>query len=336
MHVNRRFGWSSTAFLAIALLFETVSVSAQERRIVRSLPRNDQEIAEAFSAAAGNACRAVRDGRSSEVHDLSPLSVDDAGLKSTMTIGGRSLPVPMARRTVLSVGVAIAPEDAANLPFLSSSIIQDYLNTHYVCLQVLIRRDLDTGSLCLHDTATASCLACGGSQLTEAFEPIVRDSLQDTRCLGLFIAPDESEEVVVPGTLVFVVRNPFYDENASGRTKPSYELLFVRAKSKKSANGDETLELHAFMTTDARKSLKRLPPYRTPDSNTSCVLTGTVVFLSYASDGLTPASSALRKLDVQSTAEFTEAELNALASDKNGKRHWLERPNAVLDAIIAK
>ncbi|MBA4017498.1 MAG: hypothetical protein C0483_10030 [Pirellula sp.] len=328
--------WSWATLLALALLGGATDSSAQERRIVRSLPRDDKEIAEAFAAAAGNVCRAVREGRSSEVHDLSPLTAGDAGLKVTMTVGGRSLPIPMARKTVLSVGVAIAPDDVATLPLISSSAIQQYLNTHYVCLQVMIRRDLDTGSLCLHDTASAACLPCEGSLLTEEFEPLVRDSLQDTRCLGLFVAADETDDAVTPGTLVFVVRNPFYDENAPGKTKPSYELLFVRAKTKRSTLGDEDLELHAFMTAEARKTLKRLPPYQAPESNTSCVLSGTVTFLGYASDGLTPAASALRTLEVRSTTEMKEEQLNALAATKSGKHHWLERPSAVLDAIIAK
>ena len=336
MRVNLLYCWSSAAFLAITLFAGAANTSADERRIVRSLPRDDKEIAEAFAAAAGNACRAVREGRSAEVQDLSPLTADDADLKATMTVGGRSFPIAMARRAVLSVGVAVAPDDVATLPLLSSSLIQGYLNTHYVCLQVMIRRDLDTGSLCLHDTASAACLPSEGSLLTEEFEPLVRDSLQDTRCLGLFVAADESDDVVVPGTLVFAVRNPFYDENAANKTKPAFELLFVRAKSKRLSSGEEDLELHAFMTADGRKSLKRLPPYKSPESNTSCVLSGTVVFLSYAADGLTPAASALRTLEVQSTMEMTEEQLNALAADKSGKHHWLERPNAVLDAFIAK
>lgn len=309
--------------------------AADERRIVRALPRNDTEIVAAFTAAANQACRPVAAGRSLEVRGLSPQSAADVGVNATVKVGNRPFPVPMARRAVLSVGLTLKPEDIVTLPFLSSSLIQGYLNDHYVCLQVLIRRDLDTGSLCLHDVGTAACLSCSGSRLTESFEPLVRQSLQDTRCLGLYLGTGERDDAVVPGTLVFAVRNPMYDSTAKpAKVEPSYELLFVRAKTIVTAAGDEDLELHSFMTAERRTKLHYLRPFVSPLTNTTCDLTGSVVFTKFGFDGLTPVESALRALSVQARTTVTEQDLNRLAGVPSGSS-WLDRPTVALDALIA-
>jgi hypothetical protein len=320
--------------LAIACICGELRADDGPRRI-GALPRIEADVVAAFENAKRFACRPVVEGRSVESRGLSPIAAADVGLRAEIRVAGRTFPIPMSRRPVLSIGMRMTEADAAELPLLSASTIQDYLAKHFVCLQVLLRRDLDDGTLRLHDVAAAACLPCGGAQLTESFEPIVRQSLDDTRVLGL--TESTSGDASDPGTLVIAVRNPTADgPSTSVKTVMKYEWLFVRAERIATPQSEEDLALHVFLTADGRTKLHYLPAYSDPGTNTNCMLVGSVVFTAYARDGLTPARSALRSLAIQGPAT-SEAELNRLATQADAAvGHWSERPTLVFDALIAE
>jgi hypothetical protein len=288
----------------------------------------------AFNGAADRKCRAVRNNQPYEVQSLSPTTMLNAGL-DPLSSGGLDLPVPMSRKTLLSVGLTQTPTDRDALPLLSAPYIRSYLGGNYVALQVLIRRNLDTGALRLHDEGVVAHLPFTGSRLTTPFEALVLRSLDDTRCLGFWLPAGATIDEDPLHTLVFITRHPMLDTTAMPpAVRPHYELLFVRAHNGLNAVGDEFLTLHSFATAEGGAKLQYLAPADPPATPSQCTLCGDVTFLSFAPDGLTPNDSALRALRIRSRAEFAELALNEYASTKGAKESWHERVNDVLDAAI--
>ena len=132
---------------------------------------------------------------------------ESLGIKATVRIGSRELPVPMARRSVMTLGLTMSAAEQATLPLLSASTIQSRIDRQFVTVQVLVRRDLDTGRLCLHDRAAAAQLHFATPRISGDFEDLVKSSLADTRSLGLFSIEDRRTATEPPRTLVLLTRN---------------------------------------------------------------------------------------------------------------------------------
>jgi hypothetical protein len=303
-------------------------------RIIRSLPQSEEELSAAFEASVDRSCRPVASGRALEMRALSPAATESAGLSVNIKIGKRELPVPMARRSALSVGLVVRPDDRDALPLLSSALITDFIDSHYVCLQALIRRDLDSGELHLHDAAPAMLVRYSGERLTQKFEPLVLESLKNTRVLGLFVPSHAEPAAENMRTLVLIVGTPMLESTTPQKITMAYELLFVYGVPTKNDSGEDDLALHSFLTADKRTSLHDLGTFEPPADARGCDSTGAVHFTRYAADGLTPTGSALRALDLHSRRRFSAAELKGITETAGAGGEWLKRPTAVFTAIL--
>ncbi|MBL9095055.1 MAG: hypothetical protein JNL96_27805 [Planctomycetaceae bacterium] len=299
-------------------------------RLITAVPQGREQLAKAFAESAAATCSMVEPGSALEMSELSAAAAESAGQRLSITVGGRAYAVPMARLPALSVGLTITPEDRTELPLLSSGLIQDYIDGHYVCLQPLVRRDLDTGELHLHDVAAAALMRYSGEAVTQGFEPLVIESLKNTRSLGLLTPTTRRPEPRQLRTLVLLTANPLIQTTEPLRTTEEYELLFLRADP----GDDGSLEVRAFLAAGDQSTLHDFGSWQTPTQSAECDTIGTVYFTKYAGDGLSPTASALRSLATNSRRTIDAAALKAFA-EKNGKKHWLDDAGAALDAILA-
>jgi hypothetical protein len=311
--------------LAIALATAVCLPAADELRTTATLPHTQDAARTKFAQLGAFTLLPVREGEPLRMTGLAASVPESLGIKTTVRIGSRELPVPMARRSVMTLGLTMTAAEQATLPLLSASTIQSRIDRQFVTVQALVRRDLDTGRLCLHDRAAAAQLQFATPRISVNFEDLVKISLADTRSLGLFSVEDRRTATEPPRTLVLLTRNG---------TK-LLEYCFLHARPAKTATEEDDLEIHAFSTTKDMTVVKYLRPFAIPQSTADCDIVGSIALTRYAADGLTPTAAEVRSLDIHSQAEFTVERLNAYAREQKLGEHYLDRLSDVLDAIVA-
>jgi hypothetical protein len=109
----------------------------------------------------------------------------------------------------------------------------------------------------------------------------------------------------------------------------------VRARPLDASAGDSgDVQLHAFGTSDNRRRLHYLLPYRVPARLEDCGIQSTIYFTDYALGNLFPTARAARKVAIRDTASYEFDQLDQFAVAQGwGTTAW-ERIDLVLDAII--
>lgn len=289
-------------------------------KTIRTLPRTEGELAAAHERARGLACEHIPPGEPLEISSFVPRFEE-----------GSALPVPSSRRAAFSVGLDMLDEDRADLPTLTGGRILDYIDGHYVAVEVRVERDLDTGELYLHHRPLAATLEFHGARITQPFVDLVSDSIQDMRSLGLWTDARRATAPEQLRTLVLAHKNMINEQQGRGRkARAAYEYVFVRARP---GRGD-SLELHAFATTRDRQWLHYLEPFRSPSRARQCGIRGTIYFSEYKVANLLPAASATRRTAVHANKSFALEDLDAYARQAGWSGSALDHLTDLLDAII--
>jgi hypothetical protein len=293
-------------------------------KTIRVLPRTESEIATAHEQSRGQACEHLAAGEALEITSFYPEFVGDR-------LSKRDLPVPTSRRAIFTVGTEMADEDRADLPTLTKGKILEYLGAHYVCIEVRVQRDLDSGELYLHHRPLAATATFSGSRLTKEFTDMVSDSVQNMRSLGLLVPAGAKQTARSYRTLVLVHKSMMgttQTRRASERAKPIYELIFVHGRPT-----GKGIELHAFATSQQRRLLCYLRPFTYPKRTEDCGIRGKIRFTKYVAS-LLPTESVTRGTTARAQANFSIETLNGFAASEGWSGGAYDHIPQILDAII--
>jgi hypothetical protein len=226
----------------------------------------------------------------------------------------------------LTIGLNIIDE---GLPTLSRSRILSYVNDNYVCLQVRIRKDYLDRKLFFHHRPIAVTSKFSGSRITQAFEPVVQQTTNSIRSLGILasadLRPRKAEHL---RTLVLAFR--FETKNAAGRMSEQLEMAIVRGVESTDPLG---LEQHLFVTTADRTKLSYLNRFTFPNQRAQCGISGNVIITDYDSSGLYPTKSAIRSYSLATRQTFSMDLLNKFCRERF-EGGFAAKANQCLDAII--
>jgi hypothetical protein len=326
--VSAPLRWVSALAIALALATQALADSPLSAlKTLSILPRTESEIATAHERSRGQACEHLGAGEALEISSFIPEFVGDR------FSGQGELPVPTSRRAAFSVGTDMDDADQSDLPLLTRGKILEYLDTHYVCVDIRVQRDLDSGEFYLHHRPLAATATFAGARLTKEFTDLVSDSVQNMRSLGLLVSGGAKETPETYRTLVMVHKSMMSTTQtgkAAEKGKPIYEFIFVQGRP----NGKEGLELHAFATTQERRRLNYLRPFNFPKRPQDCAIRGTIRFTDYKVANLLPAESITRRTTVKSQASFAWEDLNAYAAAQGWRGGAYDHLAKVLDAII--
>ncbi|HEX4131142.1 MAG TPA: hypothetical protein VHZ24_13970 [Pirellulales bacterium] len=326
-----RFAWLLSASFLLAACDARLALTdwtPPPVKLLRFVPRTESELAAAFSQASGNACEQIDTDEPLEITSFMPFL-------SSRAVESGGLPIPTSRRHVLSVGLDMQQRDQNNLPTLSRSLILDYLDEHYVSVQVQVQRDLETRELYLHHRPMALVARYRGPKLTQEFNEIVSAAVRDMRSLGLLTKSRTGLTPASLRTLVIVHKNNLFDDQlglGSARSHPSYELAFVRARA--TDDRKESLELHAFATTEQRRQWHYLRPCFPPARPTDCSIRGSIVFTEFKYANLYPSASVTRRTTVKAKTSFTRGDLDRYLTSQGIAGDVFDNVNEVLDAMI--
>ena len=299
---------------------------ANQLKTIRILPQTEAEVASAHERAKAFACEQLPAGESLEITSFIPERLPE------FSIDARSLPVPCSRRAALSVGIDILPDDRVGLPRLSGGRILDYLYEHYVCLELRLLRDLDSGEAYFHHRLLAATTTFTGARLTVDPYELISRTIQDIRSLGLLLDRGKAKGPEDLRTLALVFKNMRIPDDAGPRDKPQavYELGFIRGRSK----SDGGLTLHTFATTENRKLLHYLEPFTHPRRPQQCSLFAGIRITDYKFAELLPADAVTRRSSVQARRSFVRRDLETFVEAQGWKGSVWDNTTGILDAII--
>ncbi len=332
------------AVLALVGILGGVGACAQAEppawvpNVINRIPRTDAELKAAHAASEANAALEVPAGQPLEVPNFGERvthRLGDAPPRRRLRRRGPTSEVQASRTGVLSLGMEMAPEDQANLPYLSGSTILGVVNTYYVGIQARIEREPDGAPYLFHRAMGAVALY-SDPRKTQASTELVGQSLKELRGLGLLVPPGVEPEPEQLRTLVIVNRSTLAVPVAgqvAPQIKQVYELMFLRAR----VTGDERnpqVTVHAFGTSDERERLHYYPPYVAPTKVDECGITATIFFTEYGFGGIVPSAKATRKAVVRSRSSFSAVELDNFSAKQGQTGGWLDHATETLDAII--
>ncbi len=147
-------------------------------KVIRTLPKTTAEMERLHRDNSSNQCEPLTDGQSLETTTYSTIQTARESLDKS--------PKPAIRFGIISVGLVIDSTDQADLPMASRRTILDYIDKHYVSIQVRMRRDLVTGKQYFHHRPLAATAKFSGSKITQPFDRLVSTALRDFRSVGLF------------------------------------------------------------------------------------------------------------------------------------------------------
>lgn len=297
--------------------------------VIRQLPRTEAEVVDAHRAAEAMSCEQVGPGEALEIADFKHRPV------YRLEISGQVVPTEFeaCRRTFLSLGANMLPQDQARLPFLSGGRILDTVNGNYIAVQVRIHRHGPNGAPHLYYKPYAAVAWYNNKQRAQEYNDMVRNSVRDIRSLGLYVKPGADADAAALRTLVMLSRNQVVTtpiDVAPPRTRSNYELGFVRAVPTAEGN----LTLHTFATTEQRRNLNYLGPYREPANVEQCSIKSFICFTDFGFGNIMPTARASRSSIVRSLTTWPLAQLDEY-SQKNWSSGAFDSLNELLDAIIA-
>lgn len=293
-------------------------------KIIRALPSSRIELEDAHRRSSVDACEPLAAGLPLETTSYAPYITDRDRMESK-----RFGPVSAIRRAIFSVGLTILPSDRATLPMISRGSIVDYLDKHYVIIEVRIRRDLLDRELYFHHRPIAVTALFRGSRLSQKFEPVVTNSMRAFHSLGIYSKSQEKLQPKDLRTLVLLFKNTI--AGAQSNSKEQYEFAFVRGRP--SSNPDQ-LEIHTFVTTEQRTKLMYVNSFLPPTRPQACGILGNVVITDFDSTGLYPRDSSTRSYRIDQKASYDLAQLDQHCKSNKLEGSAFGNLDYVLDAII--
>lgn len=243
---------------------------------------------------------------------------------------GATTSIPTLRRHAFSLGLAVSKEDQRELPVISRSTIVNYLNDHFISVQVQIAKDPVTRELYLLPYPVAGTARFRGASVTQHTEPAVLSSIKNFRCLGLFLRPDEKPTPESLRTLVFVYRyRTTLGADRNDEPITHYNILFVRAKR----HGDQ-LRLHTFITEKNQTVLHYLGAAQRPRSFSECSIQTNVYFNEYSHASLVPVNGIVRSSRLRSRKHFGVDQLEEYARSQQWEGGMWQNVTKILDAMI--
>jgi len=324
----------SRPLLGGLLLTEPVKAADIEKpvwvaRIVHDVPRTHEELAATHAASRWGAL---------EVPIADPLEIKDFAGRTEYTIttnsGGhrvkRQLPFDYSRRAFVAYAMRIDEEDEAELPVVSKRRILRVVNGRYICMQLRVHRDA-AGNVYLYYkpfAAVGSYTAPG----THEFSPLIESSIRDFRGIGLFVKRGSKLTPDSFRTFVAINKNQLAvgeHEDGTPKVEDHYELSFVRAR----VNGDK-VDLHTFATSEHRKRLNYMAPFKPPGGSSDCGLTSTIIFTSYTLAKQSPVAKAARRVDFNTKQDYLLEDLDRFAVSEGWEGDALANLTALADAVI--
>ena len=292
-------------------------------RIIQSLSMEKKGVEDAYEQAQGQHCEAIPAGRPVELSSFIPEELD---------LSRGALPIPTARRPVISIGLDIAAADRAQLPTLSGGQIIAYMEQNFVSVSARVCQDLDSGDLFLHHRPLAATVNYKGAKVTQDFDEFVLKSVQNIRSLGVFPSSDDLTDPKAMRTVVMVYKNAIADPVIESKTNLTYEYVFLRGRERK-RGGSKQLDLYIFATEKNRRELLRVPEYRHPTRASQCSVVGEIHFTKYRFGNLLPAESVTRKVEYRAAERYSFEMLDRKAKEQ-GWQNFVEHLPAALDKLI--
>lgn len=292
-------------------------------KIIRSLPRSTTDLERAHRTSQSEACERISEGQSLEVTSFTTILTE-----RDKRDGIRARPLPAARHSVMSVGLIMENSDRSTLPILSRSSILDYLDKHYVAIQLRVRRDLDK-KLYFHHRPLAVTAQYKGSKLTQKFEPIVANAIRDFHSIGIFTKVTERLKPENLRTIVLLFKNSVLKPGL--RTADQFEYAFVRGRQGKN---ETRLDTHLFVTSNDRSQVTYLNSYVPPISPNSTSIRGSVVITDFDSKGIYPRESATRSYRLDAKRIYSMTSIDAFCKENGLPGGIYENLDTVLDALI--
>ncbi len=215
------------------------------------------------------------------------------------------------------------------LPKVSGNLILDYLNKNYVNIQLRTRRDWLDRQLYFHHRPLAVTTQYRGSKLSQPFEPVIANSVQDVHSLGVFTKKTSRLTPKDCRTVVLLFKNTIY--KPGGTPQNHYEFAFIRGRE---GSAENKLDTHVFITTEDRTELRYLRPYSAPIFLKDTSIQGSVSITQYDSTGLYPKKSATRSFSVNSKSTYTIATIDSYCQQNGISGGIFGSLDDVLDAII--
>ena len=297
----------------------------KDLKMISSLPLGEAAIAAAHRTSAADACETVEPDESLEISSFTPFLT-----RRDKFLSKKTLPIPSARHSVLSIGLEMDRADERKLPMLSGNQIIQYIDDHFVIVQARVRRDLLDRKLYYHHRPLAVTAQFRGVRVSQKFEPVIVNSVKDFHSLGLFRSSESP--IIKPEqlrTIVLVFKNSV--QISQYRTDDKYELAFVHGRESKDP---DRLDSHLFITDKDRSELLYLQPFTHPSSVNSCNIRGNVEITGYDRSGIFPTESVTKSYQINSIKRLTIDQLEKYATMHEMPDGWDHHVNEILDAIV--
>lgn len=301
-------------------------------KIIRVIPRTNEEIAQAHERSRGNACEPIPPEQLLEIRDFMPILTD----RDSAEFDRGQVLLPSSRRHMFTVGLDMLSADKTRLPKVSGSQILGYIQSHYVTVQARVQRDPGTGELFLHHRPLAATVGFGRGGLTKDFNDAVLSAVKEFHSLGVYLPAGNQQRPKNLRTLVMIYRSLVAPPTVTaGKTqlKPLYEYVFVRGRDVPNSRPPQ-LNLYVFATSDERQRLHLLNPWSIPDRANSCGVHATVVFTEYSTLGLIPTKSATRRVAYSTKQAIPWDEINRFVTQQRWRGDALDNLDQTLDALI--
>jgi hypothetical protein len=308
--------------------------------VVRRLPKTEAEVVAFHQAAEALAATAVPTGEPLEIPDFKHRVAYRVSLPQDGRLVQQLLTFDACRRSVLSAGAEMTPEDQRDLPFLSGSKILDIVNSYYLSVQVRVHRHEADGVPHLYHVPFAAVTSYKDPHKAQEWTEMVRNSVREIRSLGLYVKPNVPATPDQLRTLFIINRNYIVTGGtpATGvQTRPNYEFMIVRARPAVAVRGSDTaeqLELHTFVTSHARQNLNYLGIYRRPQQLSDCTIRSIICFTEFGFGNLYPTSRVSRRSTVNSRITLPWAELEQFVTHQGWSGDALDNLTELLDAMI--
>lgn len=320
-----KVSWPLMAWIIVGWSVSTTLRAADEFsdcKVIRTLPKTTGEMDRLHRDNSGNQCEPLTDGLSLETTNFGIIKSARESLDKTSK--------PALRFGIVSVGLIMDSSDRADLPMASRGKILEYLDQHYVSVQVRQRRDLVNGKLYFHHRPLAATANFRGSKVTQPFDKMVTTAVRDFRSVGLFSkVPQDERKPEDLRTLVLMFRNTIL--KSESRTTSQFEYAFVRGRE---GNKADRLTCHVFVTSKDRSELVALNPYHRPAGPNDCSIRGSVVITEYDRSGIIPKESATRSYRLDALRVFPMANIEDYCTKNELKGGFFENVDTVLDVLI--
>jgi hypothetical protein len=286
------------------------------------IPLGDWEVKAAFRESKRSICEVISKGEPIEIRSYTSIltNLDRRKAKSKL--------FPSSRRTALSVGLEFEADDRADLPSLSRAQITSFVAGHYLSIQTRIRRDLVDREPFYFHRPIGVLARYRGSRVSQPFEPILRETVNDFHGMGLFVPEGgDARDPKSLRTLVLLFRT---DLMVGRLTTESLEYAFILGRKDRITG---SLEPHVFVTTEDRSQLHYLRDGRKPVTKSEASILGRVVITDFDSSGLVPQESATRSFRLRKRASFSMSELDKACESAGKKGGVAQNLTFVLNAI---